>query len=228
MIEVHHLEKSRSQRISWLLEELGLDYELVRYKRDPETKLAPTALKKVHPLGKSPVITENGLTIAESGAIVEYLLEAHGEGRFRPGTAAPQAERLAYRFWLHHAEGSAMPPLLMKLFFEQMKRQKLPLGVKQIAGAIASKVLKSYINPNVTANMDFWEETLSASAWFAGTELTGADFLMSFPVEASLARHENPGRYPGLSAFLERVQARPAWARALERAGDYGILGSDN
>ncbi len=148
MIVVHHLNNSRSQRVLWLLEELGVPYEIRKYQRDPETMLAPPELLKVHPLGKSPVITDDGLTIAETGAIVEYLVERYGNGRLVPSAGTP--EKLRYTYWLHFAEGSAMPPLLLKLIFDRIgSGQGMPFFVKPIAKAIAAKVKERMVAPNL-------------------------------------------------------------------------------
>jgi glutathione S-transferase len=167
MITVHHLNNSRSQRVLWLLQELGLPYEIVKYERDPQTMLAPASLTKVHPLGKSPVITDSGTTVAESGAIVEYLVERHGGGRLIPAPGTP--ERLQYRYWLHFAEGSAMPPLLLKLIFERIKVTPMPFFAKPIARALSNKVLATMVDPNLKRQLDFMEGELSRSDWFAGT-----------------------------------------------------------
>ncbi len=160
MITVHHLENSRSQRILWLLEELGLPYEIRRYQRDMQTMLAPPELLKVHPLGKSPVITDGDVTVAESGAIVEYLVGEHGGGRLIPPAGTP--ERRRYTYWLHFAEGTAMPPLLMKLVFDKIASTPMPFFAKPIAKAISSKVLASFVMPNIQRQLDFMEAELGA------------------------------------------------------------------
>ncbi|MBX3221303.1 MAG: glutathione S-transferase [Labilithrix sp.] len=215
MITVHHLERSRSQRVLWLLEELGLEYELKEYKRDAKTMLGPPELRKVHPLGKSPIVTDGDRTLAESGAILDYLVTAHGGGRLRPETGTP--ERLRYDYWLHYAEGSAMPPLLLKLVFEQVKR-RAPWPVRPIARAIAGKVLGDFVHPQLELHFDWVESELGKSAWFAGDELTAADIQMSYPVEAHAVRGVGAAR-PNMAAWLERVRARPAYKRAIERGG---------
>jgi glutathione S-transferase len=221
MITVHHLNNSRSQRVLWLLEELGLPYEIVKYERDPKTMLAPPTLTKVHPLGKSPVITDDGTTVAESGAIVEYLVERHGGGRLVPAPGSP--ERLRYRYWLHFAEGSAMPPLLMKLIFERIKTTPMPFFAKPIAKAMANKVLAMMVEPNLKRQLDFMEGELSRSEWFAGSEFSAADIQMSFPVEAAAQRAGLDASRPKLMAFLKRIHARPAYQRALARGGPYSF-----
>jgi len=221
MITVHHLNNSRSQRVLWLLEELGLPYEIKKYQRNPETMLAPPELLQVHPLGKSPVITDGENTVAESGAIIEYLLERYGNGRLAP--AAGSAERLRYRYWLHFAEGSAMSPLLLKLIFERIKVTKMPFFAKPVARGIANKVLGAMVDPNLKRQLDFMEAELGKSEWFAGAEFSAADIQMSFPVEASAQRAGLDASRPKLMAFLKRIHARPAYKKALERGGPYSF-----
>lgn len=220
MILVHHLNNSRSQRILWLLEELGLDYEIKKYQRDPKTMLAPPELKAVHPLGKSPVISDDGTVVAESGAIVEYLVGRYGNGRLVPKPDTP--ERLRYTYFLHFAEGSAMPPLLMKLVFDRIEHGPMPFFARPIARAIARKVKDGFIMPNIRNQLDFLEAELGKSTWFAGEEFSAADIQMSFPVEAAIARAG--GDRPNMRAFLERIHARPAYRRALERGGPFDLL----
>ena len=222
MITVHHLNNSRSQRVLWLLEELGVDYEVSRYERDPKTMLAPASLRAVHPLGKSPVITENGLTIAESGAIIEYLIERHGRGRLIPPAGTP--ERLRYTYWLHFAEGSAMVPLLLSLIFGRLPRQPMPFFVRPIARGICSNVLRAFVEPQLKTHQQFMEDQLDKSTWFAGEEFTAADVQMSFVVEASAARGGLDHTRPKLLAWLERIHGRPAYNRALEKGGPYELL----
>jgi glutathione S-transferase len=220
MITVHHLENSRSQRVLWLLEELGVPYEVKLYKRDPKTSYAPPELAKVHPLGKSPVITDGDLTIAETGAIVEYLVDTYGaQLRPKPGTA--DARRHTY--WLHFAEGSAMPPLLMKLVFDRVKSAPMPFFVRPIARAIADKVLEGFVMPNIGRQLAFMEAELKSRAWFAGKDFSAADVMMSFPLEAAAQRGGLDARYPKLKDWLERIHARPAYRRALERGGPYSF-----
>lgn len=218
-ITVHHLENSRSQRVLWLLEELGLPYEIKHYKRDRKTMLAPPELQKVHPLGKSPVITDGKVTVAESGAIVEYLVGTHGKGRLRP-VAADEHRR--YTYWLHFAEGSAMPPLLLKLVFDRIRRAPWP--VRPVARLIADRAMSSFVQPNIDRQLAFVEGELSARPWFAGAEFSAADIQMSFPLEAAAAR-AGASRYPGIAGFLERIHARPAYQRALAQGGPFGIVG---
>lgn len=222
MIVVHHLNNSRSQRVLWLLEELGIEYEVKRYERDAKTMLAPPELSRVHPLGKSPVITDGDRTIAESGAIVEYLAGSYGDGRLVPAAGTP--ERLRYTYWMHYAEGSAMPPLLLKLVFDRIETAPMPFFARPVAKAIARKAKAAFIEPNIRTHLDFLEAELAKSAWFAGAEFSAADVQMSFPLEAAAARGGLDRRRPKLMAFLERVHARPAYQRALERGGRYELL----
>ena len=221
MIVVHHLNNSRSQRVLWLLEELGMPYEIKHYQRDAKTMLAPPELRAVHPLGKSPVITAGDLTVAESGAIVEYLIDQYGEGRFKPAIGTP--ERLRYTYWLHYAEGSLMPPLLMKLVFDEVEKVPMPFFIKPIAKAISGKVKAAFINPQITQHLDYMEAELGKSAWFAGKELTGADIQMSFPVEAAAARGGLDSSRPKQMDFLKRIHARTAYKRALKKGGAYDL-----
>ncbi len=218
MIIVHHLADSRSQRVLWLLEELGLDYEVKRYERDSRTRLAPPELKAIHPLGKSPVIQDGDVTVAETGAIVEYLLETHGAGRLRPPSGTEAGRRFTY--WLHYAEGSAMPPLLLKLVFSMLPRRS-PALMKPIVNSIAAKAQTSFVDPQTRAHVDYWEAELGRATWFAGDEFTAADIMMSFPVEAGADRAFDIAARPNLKRFLERIHARPAYRRALERGGAY-------
>ena len=220
MLQVHHLNNSRSQRVLWLLEELGCPYELIRYQRDPKTLLAPAQLRRVHPLGKSPVLTDGAHTLAESGAIIEYLLDTYGAGRLRPpaGTAA----RLRYTYWLHYAEGSAMPPLLLKLVFQRLPRPPVPALIRPIVRAVAQRAQQRFIDPQLRTHIGFWEGELGKSSWFAGEELTGADVQMSFPLEAAAAR-AGSAIGPKVTAFLERIRARPAYRRALAAGGEFQL-----
>ena len=222
MLIVHHLENSRSQRVLWLLEELGVEYEIKRYERDKKTMLAPRELREVHPLGKSPVITEDGQTIAESGAIIEYLVERHGKGRLVPAAGTP--EKLRYTYWLHYAEGSAMPPLLLKLIFERMKTGPVPFFVRPIVRGVADKVLTMFVDPQLKLHVEYMESQLAEHPWFAGKEFSAADIQMSFPLEAARARASESVKTSNISAFLEKIHARPAYQRALERGGPYALM----
>jgi glutathione S-transferase len=222
MIVVHHLNNSRSQRVLWLLEELGLEYEIRRYERDPKTMLAPASLRQVHPLGKSPVITDGALTLAESGAIIEYLAGRDGEGRLVPPANTP--ERLRYTYWLHYAEGSAMPPLLLKLVFDRIEHGPMPLLVKPIARAIARRAKSTFVEPQIALHLDYMEAEVGKTGWFAGDAFSAADIQMSFPLEAAAARGGLDSRRPNLMAFLDRIHRRPAYLRALEKGGPYALL----
>ena len=219
MLTVHHLNNSRSQRLLWLLEELGLAYEIVRYQRLPDMR-APAELRAIHPLGKSPVIIDNGNTIAESGAIIEYLIETYGQGRLIPPPKTP--ERLRSTYWMHYAEGSAMPPLLLKLLFTVMPK-RAPALLRPVVRKVSTQVLTALVNPQLKQHMDFWEAELSKSEWFAGEAFTAADIQMSFPLEAAAARAGLEQRHPKAIAFLDRIHARPAYQRALEKGGPYRV-----
>jgi len=216
MLTVHHLNSSRSHRVLWLLEELGLDYEIRRYQRDPKTMLAPPELRAVHPLGKSPVLTDDGRTIAESGAILEYVVERHGQGRLAPPAGSP--ERLRWTYWLHYAEGSAMPPLLLKLVFAHLPTAA-PALLRPLVRAIAGKAQASFIDPQLRTHVDYWEQSLRETPWFAGAEFSAADIQMSYPVEVASSRVGYGPERARLKAFLTAIHARPAYQRALERGG---------
>lgn len=222
MIIVHHLNNSRSQRVLWLLEELGVPYEVKRYQRDRKTMLAPTELRAVHPLGKSPVIEDDGQVLAESGAIVEYLAERYGDGRLVPSAGTP--ERLRYRYWMHFAEGTAQPPLLLKLLFDRVETGPMPFFVRPVARAIAQRAKGTYIQPNIDRNLDFMESELRDRDWFAGGAFSAADVQMSFPLEAAVVRGGLDARRPRLMDFLERIHARPAYRRAIDKGGEYALL----
>jgi glutathione S-transferase len=221
MITVHHLNNSRSQRVLWLLEELGLPYEIKHYQRE-KSGLAPKSLQAVHPLGKSPVVTDRDATLAESGAILEYLVDRYGQGRMAPAPGTPQ--RIRYTYWMHFAEGSAMPPLLMKLVFDRIENGPVPFFVKPIARGISSKVKSAFISPNIARQLDFMESSLAGGPWFAGEEFTAADIQMSFPIEASAARAGLDESRPRLMAYLRRIHERPAYRRALDKGGPYELM----
>ena len=221
VLTVHHLENSRSHRILWLLEELGVPYEIRRYKRDPKSSLAPPELLAIHPLGKSPVVTDGDLTLAESGAIIEYLVERYGGGALIPPQRSP--ERVRYTYWLHFAEGTAMPPLLMKLVFNRVEHAPMPFFAKPIARGISKKVKSGFIDPNLQRIVDHMEAELGRGEWFAGNAFSAADIQMSFPVEASVAR-AGAGNRPNLSRFLARIHERSAYRRAVEKGGVVEIL----
>lgn len=211
MIVVHHLNNSRSQRVLWLLEELGIEYDIKYYERDPKTMLAPASLRQVHPLGKSPVITDAQQTIAESGAIIEYIVERYGNGRLIPPPATPEC--LRYTYWLHYAEGSAMPPLLMNLIFNRFP-------------SVDNSVNDAFITPQIQLHFDYIEAELGKNTWFVGEEFTAADIQMSFPLELVAMQAELIQNRPKIQQFIERIHARPAYKRALERGGKYNYANS--
>jgi glutathione S-transferase len=227
MITVHHLETSRSQRVLWLLEELRLPYEIKVYKRHPVTKLAPAELKKIHPLGKSPVITDGELVVAESAAILEYLVEqyASGNNALAPGelcrwvTEPGTPEHHQRRFWMHYAEGSLMNWLVMKLVFMTIPTQPMPFFVRPIARVLCQRVQQQLIDPNVTTALAFIDEHLSRNTWFAGEFMTLADFQMSFAVAALMSRADAAAQHPHLKAYVKRMEVRPAYQRALAKGG---------
>ena len=221
MLTVHHLYSSRSQRVLWMLEELGVEYDLRRYERNRETMLAPPELRAVHPLGKSPVVTDGTMTLAESGAILEYLVERYGNGKFAPPPGTP--ERLRYTYWMHYAEGSAMPPLLLKLVAQRIAGAPVPFFVKPVARKIAASLQTSFVDPQLSLHFGYIADELKATGWFAGADFTAADVQMSFPLEAGVQRAD-ASRYPAVAAFLERIHARPAYQRALERGGRYDLV----
>ena len=216
MLTVHHLNNSRSQRVLWLLEELGVPYEIKHYQRDPQTLSAPPELKAVHPLGKSPVITVDGGVLAESGAIVDYIVARYGKGRLIPPANTP--ERLAWNYWLHFAEGSAMPPLLLKLVFIALPA-RAPSLLRGLVRSIAGRAQAGYVDPQLKTLFDYLEGVLTRTEWFAGPEFTAADIMMSYPLEAAADRAGALVGRPHLAAFLEKIHARPAYKRALEKGG---------
>ena len=218
MLTVHHLNNSRSQRVLWLLEELGVPYEIVKYERDPKTSLAPPSLQAIHPLGKSPVVTDGDKTIAESAVILEYIVETHGGGKLVP--AAGSADYWRYRYWMHYAEGSLMPYLLLRLVTSRIR--KAPALVRPIAKAIASKVDSGFVMPNLTRHVAYLDGELAKSTYLAGNELTTADIQMSFPMEAIAARFPDPPAR--IRDYVARIHERPAFKRALERGGPYSMM----
>ena len=222
MIVVHHLNNSRSQRVLWLLEELGVPYEIKHYQRDKKTMLAPPELRAVHPLGKSPVVTDNGKTLAESGAIVEYLVDTYGQGRLKP--PAGTDERLRYTYWLHFAEGSAMPPFLIKLIVDRIENAKAPFFVRPVAKGIAARIRKGFLDRQIGSILNYIESELGKHEWFAGKEFSAADIQMSFPCEVAAMRGGSGAPRPKLAAFVERIHARPAYKRALEKGGPYELM----
>jgi len=217
VITVHHLNHSRSQRVLWLLEELEVPYEVVKYERDPKTLLAPKSLQQIHPLGKSPVITDGELVIAESANILEYLVDTYGKGRLAPPAGTPAYRH--YRYFMHYAEGSLMPFLLLKLIFAKVKTAKVPFFVKPIARKIADTVSASFVTPNLTRHLAFLGEHLATHTWFAGDELTAADIQMSYAVESIVDRAGDLEVSPKLKEFVKRIRARPAYQRAVAKGG---------
>jgi glutathione S-transferase len=206
VIKVHHLNNSRSQRVLWLLEEIGLDYEVVRYQRDAKTMLAPASLRRIHPLGKSPVIEDGSLRLAETGAIVDYLVHQYGKGLAPPDGAEAYWR---HRYWMHYAEGSAMPPFLMKLIVNRLG----PLGWPA----------RRYVDGQIARHLDYLENELNDRPWFAGEEFSAADVMMSFPLEVATARGGLNASRPNLMSFLARIHARPAYQKALSRGGRYAF-----
>lgn len=222
MIVVHHLNNSRSQRILWLLEELGLDYEVKRYQRDPKTMLAPAELRKIHPLGKSPVVTDGDLVLAESGAIITWLAARYGDGSLMPAMGTDAWLRCNY--WLHYAEGSAMPPLLLKLVFQRVASAPMPFFVRPVARMITQRTNEGFIDPQLKLHRDYLESELADNdAWFVGEAFSVADIQLSFPIEALAARGGLDASCPKLQAWLQRIHARAAYQRALERGGPYQL-----
>lgn len=225
MITVHHLNNSRSQRVLWLLEELGVPYEVVRYQRQPDM-LAPPELKAVHPLGKSPVITDAGRTVAETGAIVDYILEKYGPNSKDGGRLVPPAgsdARLRFTYWLHYAEGSAMPLLLLKLIFLRLPGQ-VPGLLRPIIGLVAKKVQQRLTDPQLATALAFWNDELQQRGpWFAGAQFSAADVMMSFPVEAASSR-VGLGGHAALQDWLARIHARPAYGKAIAVGGPYELM----
>lgn len=226
MIVLHHLERSRSQRVLWLLEELGVPYELKVYQRNPRTMLAPPELRAIHPMGKSPVLTDGDVVVAESAAILEYLAETYGAGAAGlPGLLPERGSEAARqaRYWLHFAEGSLMNWLLLKLVFLTIPTRPMPFFVRPIARKLCTTVEAQLIDPNLAGALAFMEQHLATHRWFAGDALTVADFQMSYAVEAALARA--PGGYPHLAAYRERMRAQPAYQRALDKGGPVMLNG---
>ena len=223
MLTIHHLENSRSQRILWLLEELGVDYDIKRYKRDKNTSLAPPELLAIHPLGKSPVITDGELTVAESGAIVEYLVNKYDDGRLLPAEGTP--ERRIYTYWLHYAEGTFAPLMIISLIMGRIETAPMPFFAKPIAKGIVAKVRDGYLGQNIKRNLDFMEATLANSTWFCGDAMTAADIQMSFAIEAAEVRTNLATDYPNLRALLERMHSLPTYQVALEKGGPFELMG---
>ena len=228
MITVHHLNNSRSQRILWMLEELNQEYKIIGYERDLKTLQGPKSLRNIHPLGKSPVITDdsNGeqILIAESGAIVEYLLQNYGKNSSLVIPETGSQQERDYLYWLHFSEGSLMPPLLLRLIFERVKKARVPFFVKPITKAVADKVLIEYVNPNINRLLDFIEASLKGKNWFLGNQLSGADIQMSFPLETSLAHGLVNEHYTCIQSYVERIHEQPGYQAALKKGGKYDYI----
>jgi glutathione S-transferase len=216
---VHHLNHSRSQRVLWLLEELGLEYEVKRYERNVRTMLAPPELRSVHPLGKSPVVEIDGQVLAESGAIVEYLADRFARGKLARPHGSPA--RFSYIYWLHYAEGTAMTPLLLKLFIDRVAEAKMPFFVRPIVRKVRQGTIDAFIGPQLQLNLDYMESALAGREWFVDGEFSAADIQLSFPLETAVSRAGLDESRPRLMDFLRRIHARPAYRRALERGGPY-------
>ncbi len=214
MLTVHHLEKSRSQRVLWLLEELGVEYTIVEYKRDPVTFSGPASLKAIHPLGKSPVITDGDITIAETGAIIEYLLDQYDtENRLRPTSGQAL---LDYRYWLHFAEGSLMPLLVMKLVLMKVPENPMPFFIKPIAKMLMGKIQENFIAPRLEPQLSFIESTLSDRTWLAGDALSGADIQMSFPLIAASGRVDLTN-YPNIGRYIKQIEQQTAYQKIVDK-----------
>lgn len=218
-IVLRHLNKSRSMRILWMLEELELEYEVKKYERNKAFR-APPELKAVHPLGKSPVVAIDGVVYAESGAIVEALID-HAGGKLRPEPGTDEYRR--YRFFLHYAEGSVMPPLLVALIIGRLRTAPVPFFLKPVIRGLADRVDGAYTNGELDLHLGFVQSELSQRDWFASDELTGADVQMLYPMEGLAARAGSSAEYQKLQAFLDRVHERPAYKRALERGGPFSL-----
>ncbi len=216
MITVHHLEKSRSHRVLWLLEELQLDYKVKSYQRDRKTMLAPKSLARVHPLGKSPVIEHDDIVVAETGAIFEYLLALAAPTEMRPPAGTDAARQFV--FWLHYAEGSLMPQLLLRLVFSMLPRQPMPFFVRPVARAISAGAMQSFIDPQLHKHLAFVEAELQRQQWLAGEQFSAADVMLSFPLQACRAR-ALLDEHANINDWLQRCEARPAWQRVVAKVG---------
>ena len=214
---LHHLNNSRSQRILWLLEEMGADYEIKHYQRDAKTNLAPQSLKAVHPLGRAPIITHGDTTLAESGAIIEYLIDEFG-GQFKPTSNREALNQ--YRYWMHFAEGSLMPPLVARLVLSKAKEKASPFFMKPVVAKVVDAITSAYYGPNLKASLDYVDSYLKENEWFAGESLSGADFQMSFPLEAMQGR-VGKGQYAAIDAWVNKIHSRDAYQRGLEKGGEY-------
>lgn len=219
MITLHHLNNSRSQRIIWLLEELGVEYRIQHYQRDEKTSLAPKELEAIHPLGKSPVITDGEHTIAESGLIIDYLMQTYGEAQLAENTE--NDTKWQSQYWLHYAEGSLMPLLLIALMFEKVRTAPMPFFIKPIARAIADKAMAAYAGPNIDKHLNYINNHLADKQWFCGEHKTAADFQMIFPLEAALARSATRNALPHIARYVDQVHALGSYQTALQKGGPY-------
>jgi glutathione S-transferase len=201
-----------------MLEEIGVEYEIVKHQRDPVTNLAPDSLKAVHALGKAPVLVDNEVVVPESGAIIEYLAKTYAADSLLP--ASNPEDESQYAYWMHFSEGTLMPPMVMRLVMERVKSSPKPFFARGIANGIANKVLSNFVSPNISRNLSYINEYLSGKTWFAGSHMTGADIQMSFPLEAVVATG-GAKDYPHIVDFVKRVHERPAYQRALEKGGEY-------
>jgi glutathione S-transferase len=217
MITVHHLNDSRSQRVLWLLEELGVEYAVVSYRRDAKTLAAPASLRSIHPLGKAPVVTDGDRTLAESGAVVETLVERYGADRLAPAPGTPERER--YTYWMHYAEGSVMPAVVLRLIFNSLPKQPMPALARPVVRQLAKSVVEAFVQPQIDVHFGYIERELARSPWFAGSEFTAADIQMSFPIEAMAP--SLGASHPRLVDYLARIRGRAAYRRALARGGAY-------
>jgi glutathione S-transferase len=221
MITLHYLENSRAQRILWLLEELGVAYEIKHYKRDKVTNLAPKELKDVHPLGKSPVITDGDRVIAESAAITDYLIDLYGNGKLKPAIGTD--DYLKYQEKMHYAEGTIMSFLILSMLFTKIKDTPVPFFIKPIVKAVVKKPMESYVTPNINSNLEYLENELSVTGWFAGNELTGADFMMSFPLEAIASKSDLSSSHPNIVSFVKKIHDMPNYQKALDKGLPYNF-----
>ena len=220
MLIIHHLDNSRSQRILWLLEELNLEYKIETYKRVKKSLRAPKELKAIHPLGKAPVLQHNSTTMAESGAIIDYILR-HFDKNNSLYPIMSSSDYDQFIFWLHYAEGSVMPPLVVKLITAMLKSKSVPLLVRAFTGLIAAGIDKNYTDPQIKDHFDFIDQHLSKNTFFIGNHFSAADIQMSFPLEAAMDRAVQKNQYKNIENFLKRIHSRPAYIRAIEKGGDY-------
>ncbi len=221
MITLHHLENSRSFRILWLLEELGLEYKLVQHRRDPETSAAMADYKDLHPLGKAPILIDGDKILIESGAIMEYLIDHHSDGQLRPGT--DDEERYRYNYWMHAAEGSVMNLITLALFLNRME-SRAPFFVRPFIKPVTRAVRSGYVNPNLQKTLLYTEQELGRYAWFAGDMFSGADIMMSFVMMAMAARGGLDEQYPNCQRWVRQMEQRPAFQRAMEKNGEMRLL----